>query len=149
MNWSAFRERLLWHSGATLVGYVTALHIGWAILVQISGHAMLTTPISTLADLLGSGWLLSLVLVGAAASAAGGALAPRRLIGLALMLPQQTILIVAAIGAAHAVLVGSYPDGTLRWWPFILTDQLGIILLAPAYTVAVLTFHNVWRRTLG
>lgn len=145
-DWARFRSRLLWHSGATLIGYVTILHISWAILIQVSGDAMHTTPLSLLGDLLGPGWLLSLLLICAAAGATLGALAPHRILGLALMLPQQTILLIVACGAGQAVAMGAYPDGTIRWWPFILTDQFGIILLAPAYTVAVLTFHNVWRR---
>ena len=62
------------------------------------------------------------------------------------MLPQQALLVIAASGAAGAVLQGSYPDGAVRPWIFILADQVGLILLAPAYTLAVLSYHQVFRR---
>lgn len=142
-------DRMLWHSGATMIGFVTVLHLWWAVLVSISWDTINTTPLTTLGHLFSSQWLLSSIFVVAAVAAAAGALAPQRFFGLTLMVPQQMILVFAAWGAGRAVWYGAYPDGTVRWWLFILTDQLAMLMLAPAYTVSILVFHNVFRRRGG
>ena len=139
-------ERLLWHSGATIIMYAVALHVSWAILILRTADAAIhTTPLHALAEHFGSDGLLATVFMAAAICTTLGAFAPQRVLGLALMLPQQTVLMLAAWGAMVAVLAGAYPDGTVRWWPFILSDQLPLILLAPSYTVGILAFHNVFR----
>lgn len=136
----------LWHSGSPIIVYVTALHIAWSVLVQIHGLSIEPTPLQTLATITGSTALLSLSLFVAAICAMLGAFAPKRFLGLALMAPQQLLLVIMASGAAHAVAIGAYPDGYATWWVYILKDQLPILLLAPGYTFGILVFHNVFRR---
>jgi hypothetical protein len=58
----------------------------------------------------------------------------------ALLLPQQTLLILVWIGAISAVLVGHYADGYVphggSW--FIAGDQAMRLLLPPFYTIALI-----------
>ena len=146
-NKTGLKDRLIWHSGATVIGYVTVLHLTWAALVSFDGAAMMTTPLAALAHIFGYHWLLAAVFVAAAICATAGCMFPVHISGLILMIPQQAILITAASGAMEAILSGMYPDGTMRWWGFILADQVALVLLAPAYTIGILSFHNVWRRS--
>ena len=62
---------------------------------------------------------------------------------LALVLPQQALLYIAAFGGLAAVLEGEYADGVTRPYEFILTDQLPIMLLALLHTLAVVEMP--WR----
>ncbi len=139
-------DRLLWHSGATIIMFAIALHWSWAILIQISDVARNTTPVALLSHITGSPYILSAVFLLSGVTTTIGAFWPRRLVGLAMMMPQQTVLVVAAWGAVQAVMTCAYPDGTARYWLFILTDQLPIILLPVTYTVGILVYHNVFRR---
>jgi len=54
-----------------------------------------------------------------------------------LLLPQQTLLIITAIGAVLAAISGHYADGVPRPTLFILADQFPPILIAAAHTVAI------------
>jgi len=143
MRWP---DRFVWHTGATTIMYVTALHLCWAVLILMSPVTEVTTPLQALVTLFGEGRALSAMFLVGAAFATVGAYYPNTLIGVMCMLPQQALLVIAASGAAGAVLQGSYPDGAVRPWIFILADQVGLILLAPAYTLAVLSYHQVFRR---
>jgi hypothetical protein len=63
----------------------------------------------------------------------------------ALLIPQQTLLIITCIGAISAVVQGHYADGyepNGGGW-FIFADQIWRIIMAPAYTVALLARAHV------
>jgi len=57
---------------------------------------------------------------------------------LALLGPQQFILVIVAGFVAWCVVQQTYADGTQRPWEFILNDQIGWIGLAFAHTGAVI-----------
>jgi hypothetical protein len=57
---------------------------------------------------------------------------------LCLLIPQQILLLITAIGSVEAILAGSYADGILRSPLFIACDQLPRISLAGLYSVAIL-----------
>jgi hypothetical protein len=71
----------------------------------------------------------------------------------ALLLPQQSLLVITMLGAIVAVIRGQYADGYVpvpsggsAW--FILADQVLRIALAPAYTLALLARANSERPPL-
>lgn len=57
------------------------------------------------------------------------------------LLPQQTLVLLAAFGAVFAVLNGHYADGTIVARPHIFVDQLACILAVVFHTVALLHLH--------
>ena len=139
-------DRLIWHSGVTVILYAVAKHLALAALVFFEAGAAHVTPTHTLWILTGGHRALAATFALCALTALVGCLAPKRPWGLALMLPQQMMLVVIAFGTIVAVWYNVYPDGELRPWYFILADHVDKILLAPAYTLGILTFHNVFRR---
>jgi hypothetical protein len=64
------------------------------------------------------------------------------------LLPQQTMLVITCAGAITAVIRGAYLDGYVPsggGW-FIMGDQTVRILLAPAYTVALVARAHAHER---
>jgi hypothetical protein len=57
---------------------------------------------------------------------------------LLLLLPQETLLLITALGAALALMLGHYADGVIRPRPFILADQLPRLLGPIVYGAAML-----------
>ena len=57
---------------------------------------------------------------------------------LILLLPQQTLLIITAIGAVIAISHGMYLDGVQRPWSFILCDQFPRLTSPILYSAAIL-----------
>lgn len=122
------------------------LHLAWAVLLLKSPDVINTTPLYGIAsgarDLAGAadwadGLVIGVLISSALAAIIGGRI--RGLIGLGLMLPQQYVLLLSASTAIFSAYSGSYPDGTVRSWSFILADQMLTILAAPLYTMAVLS----------
>ena len=52
--------------------------------------------------------------------------------------PQQLLLVVAAIGALVAVVMGTYADGVARPTLFIATDQLPVMLMPIFHAFAII-----------
>ncbi len=65
-----------------------------------------------------------------------------RIVRLALMTPQQTILLIVAGFVAWCVFNQIYADGTSRSWEFILSDQIGWLGLALAHSAAIIRSAN-------
>lgn len=64
-----------------------------------------------------------------------------RLVGVSLLLPQQFLLWVSALGAWSAIVNQSFADGIKRPWAFLAADQGPYILLAIFYTIAILQIY--------
>jgi hypothetical protein len=54
-----------------------------------------------------------------------------------LLLPQQSLLVISALGALSAIISGHFADGVVRPWGFIMADQFPIILSAILYSVSI------------
>ena len=52
--------------------------------------------------------------------------------------PQQLLLVVAAVGALVAVVMGNYADGVVRPTLFIATDQLPVMLMPFFHALAII-----------
>lgn len=60
---------------------------------------------------------------------------------LGLMLPQQWLVCVTAVGALHSMWIGEDADGTIRPTVFIVADQSIRVLLAVAHTYLIGHFY--------
>lgn len=136
--------RAWWSGGFVMISYASALHLLWAFVLLFFGYAAAgSTALSGLLLTVGGNrWVLIVALTFAAVGALLAVGRPPSMLGLSLMLPQQVLLLISTFAGLQAVFMGAYADGVVRPWPFILTDQLPIILAAPLYTVAVVLYHG-------
>jgi len=123
-----------------MIIYAIVLHLCWGILGTIDDTTYLSTAASAPFRLFGN--LTGLVCIVVAAAALTGLIARFRspLASLMCMLPQQSLLIISAVGAAHAIYLGQFADGVVRSRFFIAADQLPAILAAIGHTVSMLRF---------
>jgi len=125
-----------------MIWYAIILHWVWGIMLLSSNsplnitaiHAMTQMHMSS-APVVGILYLLSALL-------AVVALAAPRIVGAILLIPQQLLLTVSAIGALMAMFSGSFADGVIRPIPFLVADQ------APAVVAAVCHFLSVYANYL-
>ncbi len=137
---------LRYAAGACMVLYCTAIHVIWACLILENHAATGATPVSALASLFKSDGVLAAVLLLVAALSIVG-LISRMPWAVALLMPQQSLLLISAFGAAAAIISAQYADGVIRPQEFIAADQAGVILAAPAHAIAIIisTYDRVAR----
>jgi hypothetical protein len=137
--------------GKHIIRLACFLHIGWAALICVDRRAGDSTPIAVLFNLLPNRFAVVLLLVTVAA------LAIRFLhrsiknpasvnVKAFYLLPQQAVLLANAASGIYSTVTQHYADGIVRHWSFICADQLPIMLIATAYTAAVLrimSYHRV------
>lgn len=123
--------------------YASLLHYAWAALLAYDPAAGNSTPVHVLVHYCGGRPQAVFVLLLTATMALCAPLvhhpAVRRAMLPVLLIPQQIILFMSAGAGIDAALVGHYADLTPRPWPFILSDQLPVILVSLLYTTALLT----------
>jgi ABC-type transport system involved in cytochrome c biogenesis permease component len=127
--------------GRVIVWYACVLHYAWSVLLAASPEAMHSTPVSAVVAVSGGRWGALAALVTCASAALAAPLARRGRLLPVLLVPQQTLLLMSAGAALHATAAGHYADGVPRPWPFILGDQLPVILTALLYTAALLSYR--------
>lgn len=124
---------------AWVIWYCISLHVVWGLLLLYDPAAQHVTGLSGLIRLvrvpeagaavfLGVGVLAG---VGLCRARAGG------MRGLLEVLPQQSVLVVSAVGACEAVWLAHYADGVPRPRAFIAADQVPAVLIAAAHTLAL------------
>ena len=84
-------------------------------------------------------FIVSAVFILAAALSIAALRSQSRVRSVLLLLPQQTLLVITAIGAILAAISGHYADGVPRPTLFILADQFPPILIAGAHTLAIIS----------
>ncbi len=129
------------HLGKYIILLASIMHVGWAMLLFMSYDAAAATPIALLVQVFGGRYRTGIVLVIVAVLAvafirlkATNQERDNRLVFM--LVPQEFILLLSAIAGVWAVCQGHYADGVIRAWPFILADQLPVILIALLYTAA-------------
>jgi hypothetical protein len=122
--------------GSLVVMYAITVHlITGVVLIADPDAAASTGPASVVQLLFDSPLLAGSAMVVAAVLAVGAHLF--RPIRSWAFWPQQLLLIVAAIGALVAVVMGNYADGVVRPALFIATDQLLVMLLPIFHALAI------------
>lgn len=127
--------------GKHIIMFASTLHLGWATLLLLDSDAKNATALNVIVQLCGGRYRAAAVLIVTAIAAAMFPFTRRRItnVGLALMLlPQQSLLLMSAGAGLYATTVQHYADGVARAWPFILADQLPVILASVLYTIAVI-----------
>jgi hypothetical protein len=121
-----------------MIIYAVALHLVWGVLGLVDPAAYDSTAFSALFRLFG--YATSPICFAVAASALVGIGTHGRLKGLAFMLPQQTILLISAFGAVHAMMLSQFADGVIRPRAFIIADQVPAVITAIGHTVSMVRF---------
>jgi len=123
----------------TMILYSVGLHLMWGITGSLDASAYNSTALSAIYRLCGS--LSPVVCFVVAILAILGLNESRKpLAGLLLMLPQQTLLLISAFGAAAAIASSHFADGVVRSRAFIAADQIPAILAAVGHTIAIVRY---------
>jgi hypothetical protein len=122
--------------GVLIIGYAVLIHLVTGTTLILNPDAGASTGPSSVVQLFGSTYIAGAAMLIAAGLAIVAHLhAPIR--GWAFW-PQQGLLMVAAIGAFVAVVMGNYADGVVRPTLFIATDQLPVMLLPFFHALAII-----------
>jgi hypothetical protein len=114
------------------------MHVAWGVSFLLAGVPR-TTALAWAASNPPSLMAAIYLAAGLAAAYSLFRWSPGRL-SVALLIPQQFLLLLSAGSALEAVAVGAYADGVSRSRVFILDDQIPVLLLAAGHTLAI-----VWR----
>lgn len=136
-----------------MIKYAIVLHLVWGLAMIYDVSATYPTATSNLSELFHSRQLAGAALIGAALLTE---LACNRfrswpsLVTLLLMVPQQLLLVMSALGAADAVWHSRFADLEVRPRPFIFVDQFPAILAALTHSGAMVDHYAprfaFWRR---
>lgn len=124
------------HMFSLMILYAVILHIAWAVCAWVDPSAVNSTALAAVHDIFGT-LGTPLVCLGVALAALAAFRIEEPYPALLLMLPQQAIMTVSALGAAHAIYISQFADGVLRPRGFIAADQLPAIIGAVGHTIAV------------
>ncbi len=115
------------------------LHLVWALGLFLDPASRNATAIHALLLITSSTQLAGTILLLVALLAILGAFLDKVWVGLrvALILPQQCILIMSSIAASEAMMRQSFADGVLRPFWFITVDQAPIIVITAGYLVSL------------
>lgn len=135
--------RIWWRrSGLFVLIYATVLHIIWGVLLlSVPKDSLRVTPLAYVLNVFGQRYGAALLL--GAALCTGLALRMPGRNGLLMSLPQNALLFMSAVVGVVSALSGRYPDGVLRPGPFIFTDQLPMILVAPLHALSLVLYHGL------
>lgn len=136
-------------NGKWILVYAAVLHLAWAAIL-LAFPPVRTTAIDWILKMFGG---YSTVAGLALAASAGLALSGLRLRdhpagSFFMVLPQQFLVIVSAVGAISAMLAGHFADGVVRPSEFIIADQAPAVLLAVLHAAALVERY-AWRPYLN
>lgn len=131
----------------TTVGRPAWIILAVSIVHIIAGFVVLgwggqnNIPLAGLMKAFGNRYLLSAVLLSAGTMAILARWKMARPTGVMAMISLQQLIVILEIATAiQAVVTGHYPDGVVRHWPFILTDQTPLLALCIAHTVGIIDY---------
>lgn len=139
-------RRYLWDDYfryAWMIYYAILLHGIWAFMLLASGDPFGSTPLNSL--MLGHRFVTAVVLLVASVLAVNGVQRKGTTTGWLLLLPQQGLLMISALGGIVAAILGHYADGVVRPHLFIAADQLPGVVAAFCHSFAVIELHRQHR----
>lgn len=114
-----------------------AMHLVWSIGIFLDVTAVNSTATHTM--LLAVGPLTAGIIFGAVALIAlAGLIVDHAMVRFVMLLPQQMVLWFSLVGATHAMVIGTFADGTVRTPAFLIVDQIPVVLIALGHTAAML-----------
>ena len=132
-----------------IIWYAVALHLWWSVMLILSPSPCNITAIAFLHNrfnLSRTGMAILFSLVAMIAWTALLEIVPiSRFMRIALLIPQQFMLLLSAGGAIQAMIRSSFADGVQRPWPFIASDQFPAVLVAICHTCAILERRRGWH----
>ena len=121
-----------------MFSYALSLHVLWAIALLIDPvSAQWATAPHALAQIFNGYTAIILIAVSVVTLGALWKIRHSYLL-VGLLMPQQFILCVSALGALNSILKGSFSDGVIRPIAFIFVDKLPAILAALMHTIAII-----------
>jgi len=131
-----------------MVAYAVALHYLWAACVVVDRTALYATALHVFYAVMGwPHWIMPAVFAAVATMAMMALFLPDvGKVAIALMLPQQVMLMISAYGAIQATVAGHFGDGIERSHTFILADQAPAIIAAVGHTLAIIGMGQRWSR---
>lgn len=130
-----------------VIGGICAITMVWAVCLLRDPLVTTITGIHSLAELAGGSITLSLWLVLACAlSVVGMSTYQRHRWCIALLLPQQIMLLIAAAGQVNSMIIGQFADGTVRTSDFLMADQCPMVVMAVCHIVAMLKMAQYTQR---
>lgn len=132
-----------------MMSYACALSFSWGILGLMDASTFGSTPLNVMHQLTGDHITAALLYIGATFTTMTAlAFVKHPMARLGMMLPLQGVLVIAAAGSIQAIIVGHFVDGNIRSRFLIAADQAPIILMAIAYTAAIMIAVLKSRRPL-
>jgi hypothetical protein len=128
---------------AWMVYYAVLLHGIWALMLLASDDPFGSTPVNSL--FFGHRFVTAAVLLAASLMAVRGIRRKGTRAGWMLIVPQQVLLMVSAVGGVVAAFLGHYADGVARPGLFIAADQLPGVVAAVCHTFAMVDLHRRHR----
>lgn len=125
------------HPVSIMVMCAIGLHLAWAVAIFCDDAALGATGINALHRYVMSPNLLAGMIVACAMLAFLAVLTQRPWIVL-LLLPQQVLLMISALGAIDAIWLAQFADGVFRPRAFIFVDQIIYVIAAGGHTAAVI-----------
>jgi hypothetical protein len=139
---AVMKRRYIWDEyfrNAWMIHYATLLLGIWALMLFASDDPFGSTPVHSLR--FGHRFVTALVLLIASGMALRGVRLRGTPRGLLLMVPQQSLLILSAVGGLIAVAAGHYADLEPRPRLFIAADQLPGMVAAFCHSFAIFDLH--------
>ena len=130
-----------------IIWYAVALHVTWGLLLLVSADPAQVTAVNHVRLALGGRWTSAVGLLVIGGAAGIGLVQHIRWMSLTMLLPQQFILMLSALGALHSIATGTFADGAHYPRAFIAADQLPAILAATFHTCAIIEYH--WQELLA
>lgn len=118
--------------------YAIILHLTWAGLLLFSISPTKVTGINILYQLFPNKILLAGILILSSLMAFLAITRFRQIKTLIWLLPQQFLLLLAAIAVIQVIVNGHFADGVIRDRYFLAADKAGILLVAFFHTLSLL-----------
>lgn len=137
----------MWHVGTKHVSMMVlcavALHFSWAISIVLDYHTLDSTPVHAIYKWLPYNHAVALLCFSVAVAAFFGAVSNSVKWALALLIPQQIVLLFSMAGVLEAFYLSQSADGIIRPIGFIVGNQIGLVWVCVMHTFAI--FSHVAR----
>ena len=126
-----------WHHCPLIIFFAIIQHFLWAMMLLYDEEVEQVTALSALTPfiIVYRGVVLLLLV---AILAASSIFVENRIYRTIMMIPQQFVLVVSAMGAMDAMIRGTFADGIAHPRSFIVADQIPAVLLCIFHTVAII-----------
>ncbi|TAL08207.1 MAG: hypothetical protein EPO02_13550 [Nitrospirae bacterium] len=127
----------------TAVWMASTLHLFWAGLLIFDTAPERVTGLNLLHQVFPNRQLLIIVLISFSILAIRAVYRPDGVKSLMMILPQQFLLVIAAIAVIQTIALGHFADGVMRPRTFLAADKASVVLIALFHSFVLLNFHKM------